>query len=85
MPVDMSERVAEFRALYLENLKKQIEKHPDQYRYPASQAEVVGDKMIAAFSKGPHTINASPAWKAAAKKLGFTSQKKLWDHLFGSP
>lgn len=60
--------VDNFRREYAEALVRMVEKHPEQYAYPASDIPRVVEKMLAGMAKGEASIG--PAAKAAARKCG---------------
>lgn len=76
-------KIDQFWQFYEEDLRKRVQKNFQEYGYPVERVPEVVAKMKRAYAGGPFKINLGPSWKAAAKKMGHTSSKKLWAELYG--
>ena len=59
----------EFRAIYLEELTRACAERPQEYAYPAADAPMVVDKMLAAMDRGSYNKDGI-AIKRALKRAG---------------
>jgi hypothetical protein len=60
--------LTEFRQIYIEELTKEVQKHPTDYGWPIEQVPLVVDKMINAFTHKQADIG--PAVKKALIRCG---------------
>lgn len=71
-----------FADIYKVKLVDAITKHPDEYGYPASEAEIVVSRMCAAIERGSF-CNDSRAIRATCRALGIKSTyaaiKEFWN------
>jgi hypothetical protein len=64
-----------FKRLYIESLKEAVAKYPEQYYWPASDAEKVAARMLSAIENNTPWSHDSQAFKILAKKLGIKPTK----------
>lgn len=62
-------RLAEFMAVYKEELERAVREHPDEYHYPFSDVPTVVARMGAAIEKGSFNKDGR-AFKGTCKRLG---------------
>lgn len=72
-----------FRTVYTEELARAVSERPDEYAFPASDAPVVADRMIAGFLRGSASNNGI-AIRRTCKRIGIgTTYKAISCYLNG--